>query len=61
MSDAPPYRVLIVDDEPNIRTTLGRALDLEGFAVSSAEDATSGVAVAERDSPITTACGCSNA
>lgn len=51
MSDAPPYRVLIVDDEPNIRTTLGRALDLEGFAVSSAEDATSGVAVAERDSP----------
>jgi len=53
VSDAPPSppRVLIVDDEPNIRTTLGRALDLEGFAVSAAEDAASGVAAAEAEQP----------
>jgi DNA-binding NtrC family response regulator len=34
-----PPRILIVDDEPNIRTTLARALDLEGFEAVSAEDA----------------------
>ena len=37
-------RILIVDDEPNIRTTLRRALDLEGFEVALAEDATSALA-----------------
>ncbi|MCO4770312.1 MAG: sigma-54-dependent Fis family transcriptional regulator [Deltaproteobacteria bacterium] len=31
--------MLVVDDEPNIRTTFSRALDLEGFAVRTAEDA----------------------
>ena len=29
-------RILIVDDEKNIRTTLGRAIGLEGFVVESA-------------------------
>jgi len=37
VSDAP--RILVVDDEPNIRTTFSRALDLEGFVVETAEDA----------------------
>ena len=27
------HRVLIIDDEKNIRTTLARGLDLEGFVV----------------------------
>ncbi len=44
-------RILIVDDEPNIRTTLGRALDLEGFDVVLASDAASGVAAVEESSP----------
>jgi len=33
------HRILVVDDEPNIRTTLARALDLEGFEVVLAGDA----------------------
>ncbi len=37
-------RVLVVDDEPNIRTTLSRSLDLEGFAVDVAEDAAAALA-----------------
>jgi DNA-binding NtrC family response regulator len=39
-------RVLVVDDEKNIRTMLGRALDLEGFEVESAEDGQSGFTMA---------------
>jgi DNA-binding NtrC family response regulator len=35
--------VLVVDDEKNIRTMLTRALDLEGFEVSSAADGKSGL------------------
>jgi DNA-binding NtrC family response regulator len=31
------HRILIIDDEKNIRTTLARALDLEGFVVEAAE------------------------
>ena len=34
-----PPRILVVDDEPNIRTTLSRALDLEGFAAETAATA----------------------
>jgi DNA-binding NtrC family response regulator len=44
-------RILVVDDEPNIRTTLARSLDLEGFDVSVAEDAVSAVAAAAELSP----------
>jgi DNA-binding NtrC family response regulator len=49
-SEAPP-RILIVDDEPNIRTTLSRALDLEGFSVQVAEDAEAGLAAAQTHPP----------
>lgn len=43
---APGPRILVVDDEPNIRTTFSRALDLEGFVVETAKDAeTAGVVV----------------
>lgn len=41
IADGP--RILIVDDEPNIRTTFSRALDLEGFQVETAADAASAV------------------
>ena len=34
-----PPRILVVDDEPNILTTLSRALDLEGFAAATAATA----------------------
>jgi DNA-binding NtrC family response regulator len=37
------HRVLIIDDEKNIRTTLARGLDLEGFVVEGAEDGASGM------------------
>ena len=39
------HRVLIIDDEKNIRTTLARGLDLEGFVVQGAEDGRSGLAL----------------
>ncbi len=45
------HRILIVDDEKNIRTTLARALDLEGFAVEGAEDGKSGIAAVQRFVP----------
>ncbi|MBM4282621.1 MAG: sigma-54-dependent Fis family transcriptional regulator [Deltaproteobacteria bacterium] len=38
------HRILIVDDERNIRTTLARALDLEGFVVDGAENGAAGLA-----------------
>jgi DNA-binding NtrC family response regulator len=36
--------VFIIDDEKNIRTTLARSLDLEGFLVDGAEDGAKGLA-----------------
>lgn len=36
-------RVLVIDDEKNIRTMLSRALDLEGFQVEVAEDGAQGL------------------
>jgi DNA-binding NtrC family response regulator len=44
-------RVLIIDDEKNIRTMLSRALDLEGFSVRCAEDGKSGLLAAEEERP----------
>jgi DNA-binding NtrC family response regulator len=44
--------VLVVDDEPGIRTTLARALDLEGFDVSSAGNAAEGLALARSRLPV---------
>ena len=44
-------RILVVDDEPNIRTTFSRALDLEGFSVATAADAATALTEAERFQP----------
>jgi DNA-binding NtrC family response regulator len=38
------HRILIIDDEKNIRTTLARALDLEGFVVDTRETGSLGLA-----------------
>jgi two-component system, NtrC family, nitrogen regulation response regulator NtrX len=43
--------ILIVDDEKNIRTTLSRSLDLEGFTVVVAEDGATGIERAIADHP----------
>ncbi len=51
MSEPRAVRVLVVDDEPNIRTTFSRALDLEGFAVATAKDAATALVEAERFEP----------
>ncbi len=37
------HRILIIDDEKNIRTTLARGLDLEGFVVDGRENGESGL------------------
>jgi len=44
-------RVLVVDDEANLRHTLGFALRQEGYEVLSAEDGERGLASASRDTP----------
>ena len=44
-------RILVVDDEPNIRTTLARSLDLEGFDVSVAADAAEAIAAIDEQQP----------
>jgi DNA-binding NtrC family response regulator len=45
------HRILIIDDERNIRTTLARALDLEGFAVDGADSGEAGLAAIARAAP----------
>lgn len=45
------HRILIIDDERNIHTTLGRGLELEGFEVSSALDGTKGISQVQSFSP----------
>jgi DNA-binding NtrC family response regulator len=45
------HRVLIIDDEKNIRTTLARGLDLEGFVVEGAETGQAGLALTESFQP----------
>lgn len=44
-------RVLIIDDEKNIRTMLSRALDLEGFHVDCAPDGRGGLRAVEETQP----------
>jgi two-component system response regulator MprA len=44
-------RVLVVDDEPAVRSALERALRLHGFEVSLAEDGEEGLAAMEADPP----------
>jgi DNA-binding NtrC family response regulator len=45
------HRVLIIDDEKNIRTTLARALDLEGFVVEGADCGLAGLSAIEKAPP----------
>ena len=47
MSDA-PFRILIVDDEPNIRSGLALALEEESYEVSTAQDAAEAWALFQR-------------
>ena len=42
--DASQYKVLCVDDEPNILSSLRRMLSLEGFQVSTADSAAAALA-----------------
>jgi DNA-binding response OmpR family regulator len=44
----PTFRILIVDDEPNIRSGLALALEEESYAVSTAGDATEAWALFQR-------------
>jgi DNA-binding NtrC family response regulator len=45
------HRILIIDDEKNIRTTLARGLDLEGFVVEGRETGQGGLDAALADPP----------
>lgn len=46
-----PDRILVVDDEPEIRRAVGRALTARGFEVETAADGESALAAAERFGP----------
>jgi CheY-like chemotaxis protein len=43
--------VLVVDDEPSIRETIGFILEMEGFAVATAEDGEAGLTAIRRLRP----------
>ena len=45
------YLVLLADDDRTIRETLERALELEGYAVTSVIDGVRALSVARRDAP----------
>src|SRR5437763_4666271 len=46
-----PRRILVIDDEPGIRSALGQLLEYEGYEVKTASDATAGLAEYERFRP----------
>ena len=50
-SDAQP-RILVIDDEPSIRTMLVQALEIGGFAVRDAEDGEQGLSLLKEDHSI---------
>lgn len=50
-SSAPEARLLVVDDEPNIRELLSTSLRFAGFEVHTAEDGHSALAIAEKVRP----------
>ncbi|TMR24924.1 response regulator transcription factor [Nonomuraea turkmeniaca] len=51
MNEQPAAKVLIVDDEPNIRELLSEALELNGFAVRTATDGRDALAAVARERP----------
>src|SRR3982750_180029 len=46
-----PRRILVVDDEPGIRSALGQLLEYEGYEVRTAPGAVEGIAEYERFRP----------
>jgi two-component system, NtrC family, nitrogen regulation response regulator NtrX len=51
-----PRRILVVDDEPGIRSALGQLLEYEGYEVRTADSAVTGIAEFERFRPHLTFC-----
>ncbi|MDH2425900.1 response regulator transcription factor [Sphaerisporangium sp. TRM90804] len=51
MNEQPAVKVLVVDDEPNIRELLSEALELNGFAVRTAADGRQALEAVARDRP----------
>ena len=47
--DASQYKVLCVDDEPNILSSLRRMLSLEGFQVATAESGATALAMLDKE------------
>ncbi|MEU8383966.1 response regulator transcription factor [Streptosporangium sp. NPDC048865] len=51
MNEQPAVKVLVVDDEPNIRELLSEALELNGFAVRTAADGRQALEAVARERP----------
>ncbi|MEU8202519.1 response regulator transcription factor [Streptosporangium sp. NPDC049046] len=51
MNEQPVAKVLVVDDEPNIRELLSEALELNGFAVRTAADGRQALEAVARERP----------
>ncbi|MGN9844168.1 response regulator [Nonomuraea sp. H19] len=51
MTESPAAKVLVVDDEPNIRDLLSEALSLNGFAVKTASSGRAALEAVARERP----------
>ncbi|MEV3924700.1 response regulator transcription factor [Actinomadura coerulea] len=49
--DAPPPRILVVDDEPAVRESLTSSLEFEGYRVAGAADGVTALERVERETP----------
>ncbi|MEU9844427.1 response regulator transcription factor [Actinomadura sp. NPDC048032] len=49
--DAPPPRILVVDDEPAVRESLTSSLEFEGYRVEGAADGVTALDQVERETP----------
>ncbi len=47
----PDLRILVVDDEPDIRATVSAMLEIEGYAVAEATNGADALTVVEDDAP----------
>ena len=45
MVDNPPFRILVVDDEPGVRTLLANALRIKGYEIETAPDGEAALAM----------------
>jgi twitching motility two-component system response regulator PilH len=46
-----PSRILVIDDQPNLRLLVSKILEIEGYQVSTAANGDEGIALAKSEKP----------